>query len=227
MKIPTLLRDYPKINAKLECQPYEQIKEIFNENFRKDMLLNYTLPLRHESGELFTELCKEFASDKSFSFLSLIIRSAYAKHKEAINIIARTNNRYKVSDNNFSVSINDNLIIFPDSKSFIMANENILRPNCKTCNKVCLTSVYRNEDENYHIVYCEDCHTEAMKQDDCPICLEDKIQVKFMCNHMTCQNCMIEQWKENQFACPICRTVYRGIIYYQTLDQIKFKEYLS
>src|SRR6185437_12556652 len=142
------------------------------------------------------------------------------KHKEALNIIeGLSEGRYKISDNARSVSVEvytmpdilsdantiDEYIISPESQSYIIVSENMIIPLCTKCVDLCSTGIYREEGGDYRSIYCKACCSDDMKMDDCPICMTNKIEVRFDCHHLVCKHCMIQQWKENIFICPTCR----------------------
>src|SRR6185437_17088821 len=184
-KIPSLLQDNPQIRLSIERKTYKEIKEVFPIiEDRQSILMNYNLPLRHESAELFTSLCKEFIA--YVEFFPLILRSVYAKHKEALNIIeGLSEGRYKISDNARSVSVEvytmpdilsdantiDEYIISPESQSYIIVSENMMIPLCTKCVDLCSTGIYREEGGDYRSIYCKACCSDDMKMDDCPICM--------------------------------------------------------
>ena len=50
-------------------------------------------------------------------------------------------------------------------------------------------------------------------EDECSICLCEKIdETKINCNHTFCKEC-IEQWEKNNKSCPLCRKSFTKKIY--------------
>ena len=78
----------------------------------------------------------------------------------------------------------------------------------KTVFKI-LTLDFENQDDNIQ---------------ECSLCFEDKVLVKFCNNHNICKKCS-ETWIEKSFFCPICRDVCTNNDFLKYNFEIKHANY--